>query len=278
MSYDAQEISVQDGAPIELYTFAQDTSEWFFTSSGQDYRDETEISSVNSDGNLYESASITRTPIAATEEEARNRLRLTVPRTFAVAELLRVAPPSDAITVIVRRVHRGDTANPVTVWVGRVLSCVFQGAAAELDCEPITVSLGRTGLRRLYGKSCPFALYGQGCGLDKPDFDHATTVSSVSGLVLTVASVDGAYTYAGGFVEWVNDDGNTERRFITAATGTALTLMMPFQGIAASDAVTIYPGCDHTLATCDTTFANAANYGGFAWFPSRNPFAGTPVV
>lgn len=270
MTYAAEEISVQDGAPVELYEFGYGSTALYYTSSGQGYTD----ASV-SPSQSYTSANIERSAISSTEEKARNSLTLTVPRTFAIAELFRVSPPSDTVNVTLRRVHRGDTASVVVAWMGRVLSCQFNGAKATLQCEPISVSLRRSGLRRIYGRACPHVLYGTACGLNKSDFDHATTVSSISGLTLTVGSI-GAYSYAGGFVEWVNDAGNTERRFIESHVGTALTLMQAFAGIANTDAVTIYPGCDHTLAACDA-FGNVLNYGGWPWIPNKNPWAGDPV-
>jgi len=271
VSYAAEEISVQDGAPVELYTFAYGVNSYRYTSREASFTDTTVSPNL-----VYASASIERSAIESSDEKARNTLKLSVPRNFAVAELFRVAPPSDAISVTVRRVHRGDTTSFATIWKGRVLGCAFQGARAELQCEPVTVSLARTGLRRLYGKSCPYALYGQGCGLNKADFDTATTVSAIDGLTLTVASI-GAFSYAGGFVEWVDDDGNTQRRFIESHVLTALKLTQAFSGLSVSDAVTIYPGCDHTLATCATVFSNNFNFGGFPFMPVKNPFRGDPV-
>ena len=267
MTYAAEEISVQSGAPVDLYEFAHGLSEYRYTSSEADF-------TLGAD--TYTAIALERNAVEASQEKARNTLKLTMPRTAAVAELFRVAPPSDTVTITVRRVHRGDTASPVVVWMGRVLGCAFEGARATLNCEPITVSLARTGLRRVYTLSCPHVLYGAACGLAKASYDHATTVSSISGVTLTVASI-GAFSYAGGFVEWTNDDGNVERRFIKSHASTALTLMQAFAGIATSDAVTLYPGCDHTLTTCDTTFGNALNYGGFPGIPQKNPWAGDPV-
>lgn len=279
MSYDSNELSVQSGAPVELYDFVQDVVEWHYTSA--------ELLALTVGGTAYTSASIERDEIASTAEKARNTLKLTVPRNFAVAELFRVAPPSEVITVTVRRIHRADvSASPqdlVVMWVGRVLTCEFAGAKATLICEPITVSLARTGLRRVYQVTCPHVLYGEGCTLDKADFDHGTTVLALDGNDLTVATVASGVSYAGGFVTWVNDDGITERRFIETTTAytygsptvtsAVLTLMQPFVGLSVSDAVTIYPGCDHTLDTCDTVFGNAENYGGQPYFPEKNPFA-----
>jgi len=271
MTYAAQEEGTQTGAPVELYDFAHGVSAWHYTSTSAAYTDVSQSPNV-----AYTSASIERSGVDSSQEKARARLSLTVPRNFAIAELFRVAPPSDTVTITVRRVHRGDTASPVVVWMGRVLGCVFEGAKATLQCEPITVSLARTGLRRVYTLSCPHVLYGTACGLAKASYDHATTVSSISGVTLTVASI-GAFSYAGGFVEWTNGDGNVERRFIKSHSTTTLTLMQAFAGIANSDAVTLYPGCDHTLTTCNTTFSNALNYGGFPGIPTKNPWAGDPV-
>ena len=271
MSYDAQEISVQSGAPIELYAFTYGTTTLRYTSSEADY-----IDTVPVVDETYTTASIERPEIESTPESARNTIKLTVPRTLAIAELYRVSPPSDVVSLTIKRVHRGDTASVSVIWIGRVIACTFNGPSADLQCEPITIALKRNGLRRLYGKSCPYVLYGTGCGVDKTAFDTATTVAAVDGLVLTVAAI-GAYNYAGGFVEWV-DGGVTERRFIESHDTTALTLMQAFAGIAVSDSVTIYPGCDRTLATCNTTFSNAANYGGWPFFPAKNPFNGQPVI
>lgn len=269
MSYDGNELSVQSGAALELYDFAQGPVEWHYTSA--------ELLALNIDGVDYTSAPIERSEIESTTERARNALKLTVPRTFPIAELFRVAPPSEVISVTLRRIHRADAEGSPTdvipVWMGRVLSCSFSGGKASLQCEPISISLARTGLHRLFQIPCPYVLYGAGCNLNKASFAHATTVDGApSGNLLTVASTDGAYSYSGGFVEWINDDGITERRFIEAQAGEALTLMNPFAGIAASDAVTIYPGCDHSMTTCNDVFNNALNHGGFAYFPPDNPF------
>jgi uncharacterized phage protein (TIGR02218 family) len=102
------------------------------------------------------------------------------------------------------------------------------------------------------------------------------TVTGISGLVLSVDALADK-PYAGGFVEWVDGDGNAERRFIRDFSGTDLTLTQPFQGIAVDDEVTVSPGCDHTMATCDEVYDNLPNYGGFPFIPQKNPFGGNPV-
>jgi hypothetical protein len=122
----------------------------------------------------------------------------------------------------------------------------------------------------VYQKGCPHVLYGSACGVDKSEFETVTTVSAVTGLTLTVGTLP-AYTYGGGFVERDAVYG-VERRFIESHTGSALLLTQSFAGIAVSDEVRVYPGCNHTLSACDGQFDNALNYGGFVGIPSKNPF------
>lgn len=265
MTYAASETSQQDGAPIELYEFTLGTMVWRFTSA--------EIDVVDGD-NTYTSAPITRSDIAVSGEKARNAITLTVPRNFPIADLFRITAPTDIVAVTLRRYHRGDIEAFVVAWDGRVLNTSWSGAQAEMQCDPVSVSFARTGLRRRYSRQCSHVLYGTACGLNKADFGHATTVVEQDGANLFVATVGSGVSYAGGFVEW--DTGtHLERRFVQSQ-GDSLRLSVPFQGIAEDDAVTIYPGCDHTTANCQA-YENIDNYGGFPFVPTKNPFGSDPV-
>lgn len=265
--YDTEELSVQDGAPIELYDFAQGTVEWHFTSA--------EVLALNVDDIDYTSSPIERGEIESTHEAARNSIKLTVPRNFPVAELFRVSPPTEIIGLTLRRYHRGFPDDIIVAWIGRVLTCEFNGAKATLSCEPISISLQRTGLRQVYGVSCPHVLYGIGCNLNKADFAFALQVDAVAGNVLVVRGMDSSFSefaFAGGFIEWIDDNGITERRFIELQTGSTFTLMNPFAGIPVDADITAYPGCDHSILTCANVFHNQLNYGGQPAFPTKNPF------
>lgn len=269
MTYDARESSRESGAPVELYEFARGSVIERYTSADAD---------VPIGADTYTAAALQRGHIEASAERARNAISISCPRDFPIAELFRVAPPTEIITLTLRRRHRDDS-EIVVVWMGRVLNCEWQGAVARLNCEPVITSMRRIGLRRKYQRQCPHVLYMQGpgqCGVDKADHANATTVTAVSGLVLSVAAL-ATKPWPGGFVEWTTPGGEIERRFITARSGLDLTLSQAFQGIAASDSVVVYPGCDHTQATCSSVYANGENYGGFPFIPLKNPFDGTPV-
>lgn len=267
MTYDIRERSVQDGAPVELYEFARVNKYWLFTSAEQEI-------AIGSD--IYTSTPIQRTAVEVNTEQARNALKLTVRRDFVIADLFRQSPPTDVIALTIKRFHRDEEEDVAVVWIGRVLNCSFEGAKAVLTCEPVSVSLKRQGLRRLYQKQCPHPLYGEGCFVDKEDFKHETTITDVNGVTVTVASLD-SLPYAGGFLEYEDMDGNLERRFIRSFSGLVLTLNLPFNDLESATAVTVYPGCNHTMETCDTVFDNLENYGGMPFIPIHNPFDGTPI-
>ena len=71
--------------------------------------------------------------------------------------------------------------------------------------------------------------------------------------------------------------GQFDRRAIRSQTGAVVAVAFPLPGLAATDTVNLYPGCDHTLATCESKFSNRLNYGGMPYFPDKNPFSGTSI-
>lgn len=269
MTYDAREISADTGRPVEVYTFARDYQRWRYTSADRD---------VTIDSQTFIAKPISRSSIETTSEKARLGLTLTVPRDLEIADLYRVVPPTMAITCLVHQYHQDDT-ELVTVWSGRILTVEWAGPAARISLEPIYTAMLRNGLRRKYQRQCPHVLYGIACRVNREAFRTDGTVDSVVGSVINVPEVDllaDGY-FAGGFIEWDIAAGIPERRFITDHTGGALTVSAPPSGVIGGTIVRVYPGCDHTLTTCDSKFSNAVNYGGMPYIPLKNPFGGSPI-
>lgn len=269
MTYSASETSLQVGAPVELYEFTRGSTAYRFTSC-----DVAQTLGANS----YAIATLKRGRIETSAERARNSIDIECARSFSIAEMFRISPPSDVIALVIKRVHRADS-DVAVIWTGRVLNCSFDGAQAVLQCEPVSSSLRRPGLRRLYQRQCPHVLYSQGggqCNVVRATHSTTTTVTASAGLVLSVAALT-AKPWAGGFVEWEAVAGSVERRFITSFSGLDLVLSQAFQGIPNGASVTVSPGCDHTQATCVGVYSNGPNYGGFPFTPEKNPFDGTPV-
>ncbi len=269
MSYDTQETGAQTGAPVELYEFRHGPNFYRYTSADVD---------VVHDFKTFEAWPMSRNAIEATQEMARQALKISCSRDLPILSLFRLAPPSDVITVSVYRLHRGD-GEAITAWMGRILNVSWRGLQAEIHCESVYTSIKRPGLRRMYQKQCPHVLYSAQCGVVGGSYKVSRQVLSVSGLDVTLADM-GAFAsgyFAGGYIEWQPSTGIIERRSIRNHAGAVLSVNFQAFGLVAGVTIDVYPGCDHTLATCAAKFSNSLNYGGMPYIPTKNPFDGTPV-
>lgn len=270
MPYNTIELSADQSRPIELYTFTRGGTNWRYTSSDEDY--------VLS-GITYKSAVIERSGLEQGSEMNRSALTLTTQRDLAVAILYQAGPPSDVITLIVQQVHYGDTETRL-LWTGRIISVTtWDAGKAKIQLEPVYTSLRRNGLRRLYQKSCPHVLYGPQCSIAQQSFRATGNCVSVSGTTVVVneASAFAANWFAGGYLEWQNSGGLYEKRFIESSSGSSLVCTVQPIGLTAGRPVSIYYGCDHLIATCQSKFGNQLNFGGMPYIPTINPFGGGPV-
>lgn len=269
MTFDARENSADQGRPVEIYTFARDYQQWRYTSADRD---------VVVDSAVYVAKAISRGEIEATSEMARSGVTLTVPRDLEVADLYRVAPPTLGITLTIRQYHEGD-GEVAVIWAGRILSVEWSGLTAAIQCEPVATSLRRVGLRRPFQRQCPHVLYGAACGVNRSAHRVDGAIESVTATTVSVpdALTSPAGHFAGGYLEWDVALGIPERRFILGHTGATLELNGSTYGLQGGQAVRLFPGCDHTMATCAGKFSNSANYGGFPHIPTKNPFGGDPV-
>lgn len=268
MSFDVLERSRSRGRPQTLYRFqygdivygytdAEDT----ITVAGQDYLPEpVDRGALNSSGSLDKAA-----------------LTLNVKRDNAVAELFRVFPPSDVVTVTIFQGHDSDPAVEfLAVWTGRVISCGREGSMAALLCEPVSTSLKRPGLRRRWQYPCPHALYGPQCGVNRAAFTVETMVSGINGAVVSLPTGwNGAHAEAGflhGILEWEGPDGRRELRTILRVNeaGNQILVGGKVAGLSVGATVKLSRGCDKQMASC-TSFANIKNFGGQPWIPKKNP-------
>lgn len=268
MSLDARERSTDAGSPVELYEFHRGIAAWRYTSAAQ--------SQVHM-GFTYIPMPMRRGSLERTAELGRAGLRVTLPRDAEVANAFIVAPPAEVTLLTIYRRHRDDSET-LAVWMGRVLNAEWRGSEVELNCEPAYTSLQRTGLRRMYQRTCTHVLYGTDCKVSSVAYRVTGSVLAVSGNTVSVAAAasfsDGHFAW--GYATWASGLV-TEKRMITAHAGTTVTLASTPSGLAVGAPVMLYPGCDHSLATCATKFANADNFGGFPFIPSKNPFGSSPI-
>lgn len=274
MTFQAYETSAQSAAPIELYVFTVGIQTFRFTSAPTDVTLATQ---------LYTAVQIERSEIEDTGDIPKAQVSLDVFRDFPVADLFRVAPPSEVIVIDIYRLHLDDPdLEKKLLWTGRVLNCEWNAKSqATLTCESLATSLRRRGLRRLYQRQCPHVLYGPACGLSNTAWKTTVTLdspfSAVSGTTISDPNIDAQPDgyFAGGYLEWESSPGVIERRGIRSHVGADIELTHPIVGLVAGATIDLFAGCDHSKATCATKFANLVNYGGFPYVPKKNPFGGS---
>lgn len=261
----------------ELYRFSEQASAkiWTFTSGNQ---------AINYDAGegveKYVPASISRTDAEVKNEIAKANLDVTISLNNEVGLRWLADNGEKIVSLTIFEREKNGTVN--VVWKGRLSSIVPGMNEITLKMESIFTSMRRPGLRARYQRSCRHPLYGRGCRLDPEDFAIAGTVTATTKKTFTIAAADAQVDgyFVGGMLR--APDGALS--YIIAHVGSAVTVQrFSFslqQAVEAGDDfdVTLYPGCDHSNATCNAKFANGLNYGGFDYIPSKNPMGGSSIV
>ncbi len=263
MTYAAYETSDAQGQPIELFRFVRGPVSYRYTSAA----DEVEYNSER-----YEPVLIRRSALVTTDDPWKNEVTVSVRRNHLLAAEYLMRPLEEVIALSILRGH--DTQF-VTLWQGFVAQVTWDADLAHFRCEPRTVSWLRGALRRRYQRLCNYALYGPGCGVNADLYKETGTVASASGLTITASVFSGhasGYWTAGKIVY------GAYRRLITSHTTNTVTISSAIPGIQTGGTFDVYPGCDHTPATCKAKFNNLVNFGGQPWIPTKNPFGGDPIM
>ena len=270
MTYAAYEDSTDDGSPVELYLFKRGPFAWRFASGTTD---------VTYLGDKYEASPIKRTRIAQTSDIFKDSVKISFPRTNLFAFAYVNNAPEDVTSVTVFRGHRDDPDQEFSIyWKGRIANGNSNGNTIEVECSSVFTSIRRPGLRAKYEYGCRHGLYSPRCGANKGLFSAIGEVLSINAsatvIQLTNIGLQPNGYYSAGIFALAN--GNT--RFIVGHTGSSVTLNLPLNGIVLGEIATVYAGCDHLKATCDTKFGNSANFGGFPFIPVKNPFSGGSIA
>lgn len=266
--------------PKELYRFVEGSSVWTVTSG-----DSSEVYN----GETYIPVTIGRSEAESKNELSRANLQITVDLDNAMGRrwLKNILDEVVSLTLFSK-----DGADVAVIWKGRLSSVKPEEIAITLVFESIFTSLRRPGLRAKYQRSCPHALYGRGCFLNKEDWAVTDVVTNVAGatVVMPIAATYPTGYFTSGMIE--APDGTL--RFIINHVGDTLTLIRALDPLTAAFAeagyglsygeyfggvkARIFPGCDRTKETCDSKFNNLLNMGGFPYIPIKNPFSGSSIV
>lgn len=168
----------------------------------------------------------------------------------------------------------GSTIVPigtVNVFSGRVAEIDFGRSAVTINMNDPRELLAIDYPRNLYSASCRYALFDSQCSLSSSPFALNTTITSVT----SQSNFAGNYSdppanyYALGNVVFKSGLNAGLRMMVRSSATSFVTLLapMPFT-IEPGDAITLFPGCDKTQATCQNKFNNLLNFGGFPYIPA----------
>ena len=266
MAYQDDETGLTTARPIELFKFIGTYNNYYFTS----YTEQ-----VISGGQIYTPLYIDRNKLkVATQEQTENALEITMPfdhpmvREYAYQN----APPDLDFELI--RAHETDPNDSVTLWAGRVTGFSVEGRTAKLKVPALmSYALNGNAPTPRYQAPCNHILYDARCGVDPAVNQHVTTVTQVTGNIVTLASYPWAPNDAVAG-QLISPAG--EQRMVVSTVGTDITVTYPFANLLVGDTVTIRKGCDHAFeGDCKNKFNNGARFGGFPIVPARNPFTST---
>lgn len=277
--FSTYELSRFLGRKLALYRFTRDTLAWRFTNADRNITVGSETF-ISCRGIAHTAVAETAASTVANQVKISMPYRLDpnavdLPPTQAFGGNFRPFPPSQRVLITVLTMHYGDADQQMNVdWIGRVLSPSFTDTTMTLVCDPSYRNSRSGGRLPRIGRTCDVPIYSQGlgmCTLLKANFAVPSTLTVVSGVQLTAVEFGTApRNLAGGFIEWIDADGTTDRRTINAHVGSVITLNYGATGFAAGLAVTVYPGCTHDTAGCDG-YSNRVNYPGFVNLPTQDP-------
>lgn len=240
---------------------------------------------ITHDGEVYIPAPIERDIANNTGSMDRSSMNIQVNGRASVAQLFRIYPPAKTVLVEILQGEGDDPDGEFTpLWSGRVLSVAWETPTATLTCEPMTVSLGRTGLRRHYQYMCPHLLYGDRCKANKAAATVTATAGATTGRSVTLTTLlASAEKYAGGMIEWTTSSGLPQSMLIvgTSTFGGYTQLLLggiPVD-ITLGTPLSVVKGCIHTIQACKDDHNNVPNFGGMPWIPTKNMVGGaSPFV
>jgi hypothetical protein len=282
MSFENYEESRGLGEPVDLYLFRYGSQANAFYA----YTDAERV--VTFGGIDYQPITIKRGNFTASGTLDKSTLAVNCPINTGIAELFRVYPPGQVVTLIIRQGHVNDPdAEYKVIWTGRVIQCEREGSEATLSCEPVATSMRRTGLRRNYQLSCPHVLYGAQCKASKLAATMTTQVINLTDSRVTLQDGwSGAINpnkYIGGMIEWNNAPGKEQRTILRVIDLKTLVLSGPTSGIVAGQNIDVILGCNHQMGVdpqpdgdCLPLHNNIQNFGGQAWIPTSNPINTNP--
>lgn len=167
---------------------------------------------------------------------------------------------------------------------------VFQGLISDIypDRKSIKVAvksslelLAQPFPHNVYQSTCMHTVYDAGCAVAKAGFTATGTVAASPAPTLTsfkTGNAQAAGYFDQGVITFTSGANAGLKRTVKSydpTTGFTFVLPLPVAP-SAGDTISVFAGCDKTLATCRAKFNNAGRFRGFPWVP--NPETAAPPV
>lgn len=266
MTYQALETSVRSGAPAEFYRFVRGAEAWYFTNSAE----EQTVAGI-----VYRPVNVSRTPISRSSEQSASTVEVFLPSVNSLAlTLVSVAAVAEPLELTLMSRHYDDVdLEAVTIFLGTAGACVLEDGMARISFEDINARLENPQTRIYFQSRCPYVLYDEStCKVSRAAFANPGTVAAVGPGYVDVAGIGNvgptSKYYENGIVRV-----GSEQRFVQRQEGNRLYYAYRFsRALVVGETVTAYAGCDLSPATCQSRFANEANFGGFPQLPTNDPW------
>jgi uncharacterized phage protein (TIGR02218 family) len=258
MSFDSEIVKTELSALPELYDFE--------SGGAVIGRYTSYLKSITFRGLVYTPAPIKRGDIGTDASFSAPGVTITAPVLESFVHYI-ASQPRSPVKVTIYRVIEMDTGSFVTLFKGRIKTVAIQDRIVSALCEGGSHILTSRFPDTLFQSGCNHAVFDEGCGLSKEAWGEQGTVTAVSGAsVFSPLFAGNAGFYAGGILTF----GDSASQ-ITGHPDGHVTLHTPVAGLSAGSAITVYPGCDGTPATCKTRYNNFDHFLGFTCIPSSNP-------
>jgi uncharacterized phage protein (TIGR02218 family) len=164
----------------------------------------------------------------------------------------------------------GTVIGGVMLFHGRIATVDAVGrTSAQITVASDLVILDYDMPRNLYSPTCVHTLYDTGCTLIRATYAAAGVAGngSTSNLINWTGALS---SHAQGSLIWTSGlNANLRVTVKSVVAGISLTLMYPLpSAVIIGDAFNAANGCDHTMGTCQSRFANLANFKGFPFVPA----------
>lgn len=261
MTFEAYETSVEDGSTIEIYTLALGSTIYRMHDSSEPI--------INVAGDDYERVQVSRGPIATGQEY----LEIGLPGSHAFTLKFAAIAPGQTASLTIQSLQRADPSDVRVIYKGVVRSVAFTHNAAKsaLSLIPINDAFKKEIPERTFQAACNNVLFDSDCKVVDGSYSFIGPVSAIVGNVVTVTGLSaakGSVWSTGGFIAF----GALDYRLVLEQSGDDLILVLPFYESVLSENVTVYAGCDHSIATCLSKFNNEINFGGCPFVPTKNIF------